>query len=57
MLSTVGAHCEKCGRNLLQRWEKPGDLAYDAPLLILPRDDGSDSFWCWECYNAMVAPA
>ena len=57
MLSTVGAHCEKCGRNLLQRWEKPGDLAYDAPLLILPRDDGSDSFWCWEGYNAMVAPA
>jgi hypothetical protein len=56
----VGSHflawapllCERCGRDLMQRWEKPGDLSYDEAVVILPRDDGTDSFWCLDCWDS-----
>ena len=50
VLSRHGLFCERCGRNLSQVWEKPGDLAYDGPLIILPRDDVTDTYWCSDCY-------
>ena len=46
--------CEGCRRNLSQRWEKPGDLAYDGAIVILPRDDGTDSYWCIYCADTIL---
>jgi len=42
--------CERCGRDLLSRWEKPGDQPYDAPVILVLRDDGTDTRWCDDCY-------
>lgn len=41
--------CDKCGRDLWSKWEKPGDL--DATcIIVLPRAEGTDTFWCEDCY-------
>lgn len=54
IISRNGLRCERCRRDLLQRWEKPGDKSYDYGIISLPRDDGTDTFWCVDCYKEVL---
>ena len=42
--------CISCARDLMSKWEKPGDLPATV-IITLQADDGTDGNWCEVCYS------